>query len=117
MIKLKLSSQLFGHVTASPSCKQPEKHSIMLSWCPVQRSKASTRVRDRVIMLSWCPVQRSKASARVRDRVTMLSWCPVQGQRPALGSEIVIMLSRCPVQRSRRVDVFLMQVGLSYYTE
>ena len=29
MIKLKLSSQLigqFGHVTASASCKQPEKH-------------------------------------------------------------------------------------------
>ena len=75
MIKLKLSSQLigqFGHVTASASCKQPEKHGrvIMLSWCPVQRS---TRVRDRVIMLSWCPFQRSKASTRVRDRVIMLS--------------------------------------------
>ena len=30
MIKLELSSQLigqFGHVTASASCKQPEKHS------------------------------------------------------------------------------------------
>ena len=30
VIKLKLSSQLigqFGHVTASASCKQPEKHS------------------------------------------------------------------------------------------
>ena len=33
MIKLKLSSQLigqFGHVTASASCKQPEKHGILL---------------------------------------------------------------------------------------
>ena len=31
VIKLKLSSQLigqFGHVTASASCKQPEKHGI-----------------------------------------------------------------------------------------
>ena len=26
VIKLKLSSQQFGHVTASASCKQPEKH-------------------------------------------------------------------------------------------
>ena len=35
MIKLKLSSQLigqFGQVTASASCKQPEKHG-MLSAC------------------------------------------------------------------------------------
>ena len=34
MIKLKLSSQLigqFGHVTASASCKQPEKHGISAS--------------------------------------------------------------------------------------
>ena len=34
MIKLKLSSQLigqFGHVTASASCKQPEKHSNGIS--------------------------------------------------------------------------------------
>ena len=33
VIKLKLSSQLigqFGHVTASASCKQPEKHGIDL---------------------------------------------------------------------------------------
>ena len=28
VIKLKLSSQLFGHVTASASCKQPEKHGM-----------------------------------------------------------------------------------------
>ena len=33
VIKLKLSSQLigqFGHVTASASCKQPEKHGILV---------------------------------------------------------------------------------------
>ena len=44
----------------------------MLSWCPVQRSEASTRVRDRVIMLSWCLVQRSKASTRVRDSYNVI---------------------------------------------
>ena len=41
----------------------------MLSWCPVQRSKASTRVRDRVIMLSWCPVHHDNII-----RVIMLSY-------------------------------------------
>ena len=29
-------------------------------------------VRDRVIMLSWCLVQRSKASTRVRDSYTVI---------------------------------------------
>ena len=74
----------------------------MLSWCLVQRSKASARVRDRVTMLSWCPVQRSKASARVRDRVIMLSWCPVQRSKASTRvRDRVIMLSWCPVQRSK----------------
>ena len=50
--------------------------------------------RDRVIMLSWCLVQRSKASTRVRDSYNVIK---VSGSK---------------------VDVFLMQVGLSYnYTE
>ena len=66
-------------------------------------------------MLSWCPVQRSMASLGSEICYHGV-W--FKGQRPALGSEIVILLSRCLVQRSRRVDVFLMQVGLSYnYTE
>ena len=54
VIKLKLSSQLigqFGHVTASASCKQPEKHGksyISRVFCP------GMRVDIDMLMTSLC---------------------------------------------------------------
>ena len=48
VIKLKLSSQLigqFGHVTASASCKQPEKHGIRFKMASgIRRKSAPSRL-------------------------------------------------------------------------
>ena len=62
---------------------------LSLSWRPVQRSKASARVRDRDHGVRF---RGQGASARVRERVIMLCRSEVQGLWLELSSPMLI----CP---------------------
>ena len=70
MIKLKLSSQLigqFGHVTASASCKQPEKHSTLTrNW---QCTLTINLQTDPNLTLKWAPIGQGEKGKMREERV------------------------------------------------